>query len=221
MIPTIRALADDCLVYAIDLPGYGRTPGPRDPLSIGELAEALAAWLDAMGLQRPLLLGNSMGCQILVEFAFRYPERLDRLVLVGPTMDPAARTGWQQFWRLMVDTFREAPSQPFVVAWDYAAFGFRRFRRTFYEAAGHRVEDLLPFVTAPVLVVRGARDPIAPEGWVRAFTRALPQGRYAAVAGAAHTVNYMAPAALAGLVRGFLQDPPYAGDRAPEPQSRD
>lgn len=132
-------------------------------------------------------------------------------------MDAQARTARQQFWRLVVDTFREAPSQPFVVAWDYARFGFRRFRQTFSEAAGDRIEDKLPRIAAPVLVVRGERDPIAPEGWVRSVAASLRRGRYAAVPGAGHTVNYMAPLALAGLVRAFLADPPYTGDRAPVP----
>ncbi len=206
MIPTIRALARDCHVHAPDLPGYGRSPGPRDALTIRQLADALESWLEATRLGAPdVLLGNSMGCQVLVELAVLYPGRVRRLVLVGPTMDRAARTGWQQFGRLLKDSVREAPSQPFLVAYDYAVFGFRRFRQTFYEAISDRVEDKLSRVEAPTLVVRGERDPIAPQRWVEEFTARLPRGRMAVVAGAAHTVNYMAPDALAALVRAFLR----------------
>ena len=205
MIPTIRALAPDCRVYAPDLPGYGRSPGPRDALTISELAETLDGWLQSTELAAPdLLLGNSMGCQILVELAVRFPARVRRLVLVGPTMDPSARSAPRQFGRLLLDSVREAPSQPFLVAWDYAVFGFRRFRQTFYDAIADRVEEKLPRVHAPTLVVRGERDPIAPQSWVEDFTRRLPRGRMAVVPGAAHTVNYMAPEALADLVREFL-----------------
>lgn len=213
MIPTIRTLAPDHLVFAIDLPGYGRTPGPPHALSIPELADALLDWMTVMRIERPLLLGNSMGCQVLVDLAVRHPSRVERLVLVGPTMDRCARTGWQQFGRLIVDTFREAPSQPFLVAFDYAAFGLRRFRETFRDAVRDRIEDKLPHVTAPVLVVRGARDPIVPERWAREVAARAPRGRFAAVPDAAHTVNYMAPEALARLVREFLADPSYQGDR--------
>lgn len=214
MIPTVRALAPDHLVFAVDLPGYGRTPGPRDALSIPELADALAAWMTAMRLERPVLLGNSMGCQILVDLASRHAGRAERLVLVGPTMDRRARTGRQQFGRLLVDSFREPPSQPFIVAFDYLMFGLRRFRQTFDAAVRDRIEDKLPRVRMPALVVRGARDPIVPERWAREVASLLPHGRFAQVAGAGHTVNYMAPAALARLLREFLANPPYQGDRS-------
>jgi 2-hydroxy-6-oxonona-2,4-dienedioate hydrolase len=207
MIPTVRALAHDCRVYAPDLPGYGRSRGPRDALDIPQLADVLAAWLQATQLDAPdLLLGNSMGCQVLAEMAVRYPARVRRLVLVGPTMDARARTAWQQFTRLAIDSVREAPSQPFLVAFDYAVFGFRRFRQTFYHAIADRIEDKLPHIDSPTLIVRGERDPIAPQPWVEEMTRRLPQGRMAVVPGAAHTVNYMAPDALADLVRVFLRE---------------
>jgi pimeloyl-ACP methyl ester carboxylesterase len=147
-----------------------------------------------------------MGCQTLVDLAVRYPARIRRLVLVGPTMDARARTAWQQFARLVVDSFHEAPSQPFLVAYDYATFGFRRFRQTFYSALADRMEDKLPRVQAPTLVVRGERDPIAPQAWVGEITGRLPQGQMITVPGAAHTVNYMAPDALADIVRAFLRE---------------
>jgi 2-hydroxy-6-oxonona-2,4-dienedioate hydrolase len=207
MIPTLRALGRDCRVYAPDLPGYGRTAGPRDALDIKRLADVLDAWLDAAGLGAPdVLLGNSMGCQTLVDLAVRKPSRVRRLVLVGPTMDARARTAWQQFGRLVVDSFREAPSQPFLVAYDYAAFGLRRFRQTFYYAIADRIEDKLPHVEAPTLVVRGELDPIVPQDWAADIARRLRRSRLAVVPGAAHTVNYMAPDALADLVRAFLRD---------------
>jgi pimeloyl-ACP methyl ester carboxylesterase len=106
----------------------------------------------------------------------------------------------------MADSVREAPSQPFLVAYEYAVFGFRRFRQTFSYAVADRVEEKLRDVHAPTLVVRGERDPIAPQRWVDEFTARLPRGRMAVVPGAAHTVNYMAPNALADLVREFLSD---------------
>jgi pimeloyl-ACP methyl ester carboxylesterase len=208
MIPTIRELGHDCHVYAPDLPGYGRSPGPRNALSIPQLADTFAAWLEEIRPDAPdVLLGNSMGCQILVDLAVRYPSRVRRLVLVGPTMDPEARSASRQFGRLVRDSVREAPSQPFLVAYDYAVFGFRRFRQTFYYALEDRVEDKLPRVEAPTLVVRGERDAIVPQRWAETFTARLQRGRLVVVPDAAHTVNYMAAAALANLVRSFLREP--------------
>lgn len=213
MMPTIRAMAGKFAVYAPDLPGFGRTAGPRDALSIPELADALVEWMSAMDIERPVLLGNSMGCQTLAALATRYPRRVERLVFVGPTMDRRARSAPRQLWRLLRDTFREAPSQPFVVAYDYATFGVRRFTQTFYDAIDDPIERKLPRIVAPTLVVRGSRDPIVPRAWAREIADALPNARYAEVRGAAHTVNYMAPRALVRLVDAFLDEVPYEGDR--------
>lgn len=204
MIPTMQALATDCRVYAPDLPGFGRSPGPREALTIPQLADALAAWIAAAGLDRPLLAGNSMGCQILVDFAARKTECVGRLVLIGPTMDREARGAWPQAARLVADTFREAPSLPFVAAYDYVRFGFRRFRQTFQEAMADRIEEKAARVEAPVLIVRGSRDPFAPQRWVEYLTRRFPAGRLVVVPCAAHAVNYSAPEALARIIRSFM-----------------
>src|SRR3712207_4254294 len=96
MAPTARRLAPSYRVYAPDLPGFGRSAKPPQILTIEELTDALAGWMEAVGIDRAALLGNSLGCQIIVDFALRYPERITRAVLVGPTMDRGARTALRQ-----------------------------------------------------------------------------------------------------------------------------
>ena len=92
MVATIAKLASAFDVYAVDLPGFGLTDKPPEVLDVVGLADALAAWIRAAGLGRPALLANSVGCQIAVDCAVRHPWRVGRMVLVGPTTDPAART---------------------------------------------------------------------------------------------------------------------------------
>jgi 2-hydroxy-6-oxonona-2,4-dienedioate hydrolase len=92
MVPLAEALARDFRVYAPNLPGFGRSNRPADVLDIGGLAEALAAWMAALGLGPAALIGNSLGCQVIVEVALRHRERVACLVLQGPTPDrPRAR----------------------------------------------------------------------------------------------------------------------------------
>ncbi len=95
MRPLARHLATDLRVHAPDLPGFGRSGKPRRVLSIPELADWLAAWMEAAGLRRAALVGNSLGCEILVELVLRHPERVERLVLQGRTPEPGARTARQ------------------------------------------------------------------------------------------------------------------------------
>src|SRR3712207_3371027 len=174
MAPPARRLAPAYRVYAPDLPGFGRSAKPPHVLTIAELADALAGWMDAVGIDRAALLGNSLGCQIIVDFALRHPERISRAVLVGPTMDRRARTALRQFWRLVLDTPREAPSQPLIVVRCYLQAGLRRAWRTLQYGLADPIEEKLPRVRVPTLVVRGARDPIVPHGWAEEVARLLP-----------------------------------------------
>ncbi|MDQ3730948.1 MAG: alpha/beta fold hydrolase, partial [Pseudomonadota bacterium] len=74
-IPTAERLAADFPVYAPDLPGHGRSDTPLEALSISDLAQALLAWMDAMGIECAILVGQSMGGQIAVEAALQHPSR--------------------------------------------------------------------------------------------------------------------------------------------------
>jgi pimeloyl-ACP methyl ester carboxylesterase len=205
LAPTGRLLADEFPVYAPDLPGFGKSERPRHTLRIGELAEALVAWMDAAGLESASLLGNSLGSQIIVEAALRHPRRVSRLVLVGPTMDPHARTAVRQVLRLLRDVPYERLSLAAVVAWDYLTCGPLRLWRTLRDALQDPIEDKLPRVSQPTLVVRGGRDPIVPQRWGETVAGLFPNGRLMVIPEGAHAVNYSTPQALADGVREFLR----------------
>jgi pimeloyl-ACP methyl ester carboxylesterase len=191
-------------VYAPDFPGFGKSEKPRHILEIPELADVLAAYMDAVGLERAVLVANSMGCQITADFALRYPDRLLRAVFIGPTMDRYARTRWRQFWRLMLDALREPISQPFVVFGDYLRTGARRTLRTAKLAIEDKIEQKLPHMRVPTLVVRGGRDPIVSQRWAEDVTNLLPNARLVVFPKDAHTVHYSAPAELVRLLRPFV-----------------
>ncbi len=206
MVPLAERLAPYYRVYAPDLPGFGLSDKPRQALDVPELADSLAAWMEAVGLGRATLLGNSFGCQIIAEFAVRYPERIERAVLQGPTIDPKARSALRQIVRWQLDTPREPPSQALIMLRDYMDCGIRRLVRTFRYSLEDRIEEKLPRINVPTLVVRGGRDPVVPQRWAEEATGLLPMGRLVVVPGAGHTVNYNSPLELARVVRLFLGD---------------
>lgn len=203
--PTMQTLAPHFRVYAPDLPGWGRSDRPPRALTIPELADTLVAWLDVVAVEAPTLVANSMGCQVVVDLAARMRDRAGRLVLVGPTVDAGARTIVRQGARLALDSVREPPSLLPLIAVDYLRFGPRRFLVTARGALGDRIEEKLPLVEAPALVVRGTRDALVSQEWAEETARLLPRGELATVPGRAHAVNYNAPVALATLVREFVQ----------------
>lgn len=204
MVPTAERLAPFHPVYAPDLPGFGESGKPRRVLDIPELADVLLQWMDVLGLERPVLVGNSMGCQVLVDLAARYPSRVGRLVLVGPSVDPAGRSMPTQILRLMIDALRERPSLIFLFLRDFWKAGVPRAWRTARYVLADRVEDKMPRVQAPTLVVRGERDPLVPLAWAEEMTRRLSRDRLAVIPGGPHGLNYSRPAELVREIRKFL-----------------
>ncbi len=204
MVPTAVELAPLCPVYAVDLPGYGDSVKPRAILSLTELADALAGWMDAMRFPAAHLVANSFGCQVLAEFALRHVERVDRLVFQGPTVDPNARSVRQQLARLLRNSSSEAPGLGWITIVDYVKAGMRRIRATIRMAIEDRIEDKVSRIVAPTLVVRGGNDPLVPQRWAEELVRRLPRGELRVLPGLGHTINYTAPREFVAALRPFL-----------------
>jgi pimeloyl-ACP methyl ester carboxylesterase len=80
---TMAALAPRASVYALDLPGFGRSAKPHGPFRLAYFAEAVHGFLDAMGLGQVSLVGHSLGSAVAVTYALTHPVRVERLALVG------------------------------------------------------------------------------------------------------------------------------------------
>jgi pimeloyl-ACP methyl ester carboxylesterase len=70
-------------VIAVDLPGFGHSPGHGGEISMEGYAELLDALLGTLGAERATVVGNSMGGLIAAELAASHPERVERLVLIS------------------------------------------------------------------------------------------------------------------------------------------
>ena len=204
LMPTADLLAAEAAVYVPDLPGFGLSDDPGRILDMEEQAVALGRWMDATGLPRAAFVANSSGCQTVTWLAARQPERVACAILVGPTMDRRARTALQQIGRWLWDGRHERPAViPMLLrdAWDA---GLPRVFGTLRHALRDRIEDRLPHLPMPVLVVRGERDPIVPPRWAEEVARLLPRGRLIVVPGAPHNTNHATPRHLARVTRAFL-----------------
>ena len=198
------ALAATYDVYAVDLPGYGTAPRPARPLTVPELGEAVAGAVAALGLEHPVVVGHSMGCQVVVDAVRDHPARWAGYVLLGPTVDPAARTLLHQGWRLLRDTLREPPGTNAVVVRDYLRMGPLRYLRTSRHMLRDRIEEDVRGCTPPGLVVRGTRDPISRRDWARRLAAAAPDARFLEIPGAPHNVQHTHPRELAAACAPFL-----------------
>ncbi|MFC5833977.1 alpha/beta fold hydrolase [Nonomuraea insulae] len=206
LLPLIEVLGERHDAWAIDLPGYGASGKPERPLTLPALADMVAAWVEAAGLERPCLLGASFGCQVVVDAAVRHPQAAASLVLAGPTVDPHGRSLWRLAGQWLRNSRGESPHMTPLNIADYRDAGLRGVLAAFGESIRDRVEDKLPLVTVPALVLRGDRDRMVPQPWAEEVARLLPYGRLVVMDGLAHMTPYRDPRGVAQRVEDFLSE---------------
>ncbi len=177
----------------VDLPRFG--PGFRP--------EEATAWLAAtVESEAPVVLvGHSLGGLVCASLAAERPSLVRGLVLVAPAGAPARRS-LHAYASGLVRTFAAAPpSLVLAMVADALRTGPGALLHGSRYAAG---ASFAGPVTAPTLLVWGARDRLIPVELAAEWQRAIPQARLAVIEGAAHVPMLETPSAFAELLLRFL-----------------
>ena len=222
LLPTAELLAGEFRTLVPDLPGFGRSGRPRQPLDVPELAQAAAAFLDDRGVERVTLVGNSMGCAVICEFAHLYPERLERAVLVAPAGGLHNQPLPRALRQLARDGIREPLGLMQVAVPDYLRFGVPSTLRMFRALTRYPALDRLLQLHIPTLVVLGSADPLMPAPpRVKEVAGQIDNSVLLVVIhGAAHAINFSHPGELANVIRQFMADEPIVDDPDSPGQAR-
>lgn len=206
----------DWTVYAVDLPGHGKSKGPgRD--TIAAYREVVYAFCLALGIERIVLAGHSMGSAITLDFALHYPQRLAGMVLVGggarlrvaPAILEGLRadfpatakliTEWthdqrtpDQLKRLYLQRLLE--NDPNVLYCDFFACDTFDLRAD------------LARIRTPALVVCGTTDQMTPVKYSEFLVQNLPNARLVLLPDAGHMAMLEAPEDTAAAVEKFLAE---------------
>lgn len=214
LLPTAALLTDTFNTYVPDLPGYGRTPGPRKPLPIVDLADSVVRFMDSVGLERASLVGNSMGCPVIARAAERHPDRVERVIAVSPAGGLHNRPIGRGLVQLARDGLFEPPSLLTVAGPDYLKFGLISALRLFSEMTKSPTVTILQELDTPILLVIGSRDPlITSRERLASLAPALePRGHVSVVwlNGPAHAINFSHPEELATVIRAYQANPSLA-----------
>jgi pimeloyl-ACP methyl ester carboxylesterase len=214
LLPTAERLRDSFHTLVPDLPGFGRSGRPAERLGIPEMAHAAAAFLDDRKIKSATLVGNSMGCPVICEFAHLYPERLDRAILVSPAGGIANQPFRRAFGQIVHDAVREPARMALVAVPDYLRFGVPSTVRMFRALTRYPSLDRLLTLEVPTLAVLGKQDPLMPTpSRVREVaSRTRNSLVVVVIEGAAHAINFSHPGELANVIRLFMDDKPIVDD---------
>lgn len=181
-------------VHAIDLPGFAGVRHSGRRLGIEDFADLTEAVLDELGLDHPVLVGHSMGSQVVTEVAARRSSdgrgSIRSLVLIGPVVNASERTVVQQAVRLLLCAGREPFAITLHVLASYVLCGPRWFFTVLPRMMRYPIEDRLPEVEAETLLMRGEHDGNSPADWNGYLAGLAPRAHAWQIPGAAHSVMY-------------------------------
>lgn len=196
-------LGDGHRVFAVDLPGFGRSQATGDARG-GWMVEMLRAWLQRTQIGRPTLVGFSFGCQIVAHLVGTHPDLARRVILCSPTLAPALRS-WPRLARAAAGLQAPSRALPGMVL-DYLHAGPRRIVGAYGALMTETIEKWLPNIAAPALVIRGTRDRLVGQDWAARVTELLPRGRLWTVHGCGHSLHLERPELMARLIADFTDE---------------
>ena len=203
----INALAQHHQVYAVDLVGSGRSEQPPATYSLTYLAQFVRSFMDALGIERASLVGNSLGGGVVLQFALLFPQNVEKLILVsslglGQEITLMLRLATLPFVRMFSPsrsgtalTLKQSVYNPTLITNQWVELYYQIAARpgawkallalinANIDLFGVRREvyqaitSRLTTITAPTLVLWGRQDRVLPVAHAKSATNGLPNAR--------------------------------------------
>ncbi len=194
-----------------NLPGHGGLPLDR-PYTLPDFAEAVLATLEQAQIVQTDIFGYSMGGYVALWLAWKYPERVGRVVTLNTKLDwspeTAARMGGlfdPEKIALKAPQLAEALARAHAPAdWRQVALYSADFVRALGAGQGLPPEAFAQ-IACPVLVLRGELDTTVTAEESRQVAEWLPDGRYGEIAGGRHALEQVDAGAVVGAVLGLVR----------------
>jgi len=202
-------------------PGFGKSSLPDWIDAVDDIAYIYLELLDRLGLHQVDVIGCSLGGWLACELAAKSPERVRRMVLVGPV---GVKTGpvdrldipdifalpQSELERLLFHDPERMRMDPSRLSDEQLAISVRNRETTallVWEPYMHnpKLPHRLHRITAPTLFVRGESDGLVSASYIDAYARMLPDARIETIAAAGHAPQMEQPEAFARSVLAFLE----------------
>ena len=223
-IPSMGAiiphLAQTHKVYALEFQGHGRTTDIDRPITYPNLADDVAAFMDAVGLQKADVFGYSMGAATGLQLAIRHPQRVNKLVAASGGYDVR---GWQPEFKAMIPqmTVEMFVGLPFAAEYRKLAPNPDGFPALVAKLIALEKEPMaweaeVRAIKSPVLIITGDADVATLEHSVAMFRllggggmgdmgKPLPASRFAVLPATSHTAVINQHDLLHTFIEQFLR----------------
>jgi len=215
--PMVQCLAQSRTVFAVDLPGFGKTSQPAGVWGVFDYASWVISFLNTIGCSRADLIGHSFGGSIAIVLAAQYPQRVNRLILVNSAGIRADKSRAHGLRVRLFKALRTSLQMIPVPSWrqkardslyailgsaDYKAAG--AMRATFVRVVNEDLSGLLPYVQAPTLIIWGEHDRDVPASHGQFMAQKIPNAQLHVLPGAGHYSYLDRLPQFCRLARDFL-----------------
>jgi len=219
----LPVLASRYRVVAWDLPGHGSSPSATESFTVADLADAVAGAIRALGAERVLYAGVSLGGATGLELGLRHPELVSALAIVASGAQLGEPAGWNERAATVRSQSTSALIIPSAQRWfapgsierepDLSGRLLHALRDADAESyalccealAAYDVRGRLGEIGAPVVALWGEHDAVAPEAKALEIAGGVVRGRAEMIAGVAHLPPAEAPAATATALLAFFE----------------
>jgi pimeloyl-ACP methyl ester carboxylesterase len=238
---TIPAFMDTHRCVTFDLPGFGESEMPREDISIPGFAKTADEVCERLGIECPVVIGNSMGGFVGADLALSFPTRVDKLVLVSAAglsteyvkAEPVLATAraWAALMtrlsaqadnllrrprgrRLALQAIVRYPEKlSFPLAKELSrGAGSPGFNDSFRALLDYSFRDRLERIEVPVLIVWGRNDMLVPVEDAETFEHLIGENAHSVIFDdTGHLAMMERPRRFNQLLAGFI-----AGERSPE-----
>ena len=219
-------LSEEHTLVAWDAPGCGPSSDPPETFRMPDYADCLAAFVDALHLGRPRVLGLSFGAVLALELYRRHPAIPHALLLasayagwagslpadvVAQRVDQARRESelpaevWVPRWASELVTASAPPALTQLIVAGLSQFHPAGYRAIAHSLAEADLRDVLPLIGVPTLLLHGEDDQRAPLRVAEELQAQIPQSQLVVIPEAGHLPNVQAPETFNAAVVEFLR----------------
>ena len=202
-------------LYRIDLPGHGQSPPPACK-TIGEYAEIVANFAEALRLEKYVVVGHSMGAAIALQVAIDQPANLAGAVTIagGATMpvSKAILNGLRDNFASTVGLINKfswgnsaEANQKAAIEQQMLATGSPVLHADFAACAGFDVRGKLGGVNRPMLIIAGNNDKMMPLRFSELLVNSIPQSKLILFEKSSHFIHFEHPHRVAAIIARYLE----------------
>ncbi|MBI2017415.1 alpha/beta hydrolase [Candidatus Daviesbacteria bacterium] len=209
----IDSLKEDFTLWLIDLPGFGRSDPPNSSFNISDYAKSIAEFIKLNKINKPILLGHSVGGNVSIKLAATFPTLIDKLILEDSSGIRPQKSLQKNLFYILAKGFKYLIPNLFGVK--------ERFQVKFYKAIGSDYlnagdlketlvkilnEDLisyLPKIQAETLIIWGEKDTVVKSRIGKRMYQLIPRSRMEIIDGVGHFPHLESPERFVHYVKDF------------------